>query len=147
MCDSIAGELRAGRTVLLNTTGKSMRPLLKEGQTQVLVEPLRGSLRLGDLPLVEIGPGHYRLHRIIRVQNECYVTRGDNSIYKETVTAGQILGHVTQIRRGRRVLSLCARRYTLYWRLWLLLTPIRIPLYRLRGSLEGLLERRQRHGV
>ena len=138
MADRIYEELREGRSILSNTRGASMRPLLREGKTQVLITPITRELRIGDLPLVRLSPGHYRLHRLIAVRDGIYCTLGDNSITPEQVDPATVLGLAARIYRGNRVISLEGPGYQWYTRFWLHTRSIRIPLLLLKNRLFGL---------
>ena len=146
MSDRIEQELLAGKTILINTRGGSMRPLLREGKTQVLISPLQGPLKIGDLPLVRLKPGLYRLHRLVAAEGELLYTLGDHCTEAETVTADQVLGVVTEIWRGSRKIQLSGPGYRLYRWIWLHTQATRILLLRLRGRLVKLIKGGQIHG-
>lgn len=141
MSDRIEQELAAGRAVLVNTQGISMRPLLWAGKTQVLVSPLEGPLEIGDLPLAVVQPGRYRLHRLVEVRDGIYITLGDNTACPERVAPDRIIGRVTEIYRGSRRIPMDGLSYRAYRRFWLWSTPARLPVYRLRDRLHRVLSR------
>ena len=136
---TIARELRAGRPVVVSTTGVSMRPLLWEGKTQVLVCPPDHPPRVGELSLFLLREGVYVMHRIIAVEDGFCITRGDNCLGTERVPEERILGLAAEIYRGRRTLSVTDRRYRVYVKLWQLLTPLRLAVYRLRSLVRAVL--------
>ena len=146
MSDRIEQELLAGKTILMNTRGGSMRPLLREGKTQVLISPLQGPLKIGDLPLVRLKPGLYRLHRLVASEGELLYTLGDHCTEAETVTADQVLGVVTEICRGSRKIDLNGPGYRLYRWVWLHTQASRILLLRLRRRLVRLIKGGQTYG-
>ncbi|MCM1333506.1 MAG: S24/S26 family peptidase [Bacteroides sp.] len=133
---SIADELNAGRAVTTPTHGISMKPLLTEGKTLVLVEPLDRPLTVGELPIFLREDGKYVIHRVIGADAENYYTRGDNCLNYETVPKGQMLGVVTEIYRGEKTLRVTDRRYRLYVAVWRTLTPLRLGWKRLRVRLS-----------
>ena len=135
--DSIEKELREGRSVMVNTKGVSMRPLLWQGKTQVRIEPLKGPLKVGDMPLVRLRPGLSRLHRLIRMEENYLVTRGDNCRYAEKAALEDVLGVVTAIYRGNRQIRMDGRLYRLYVSAWQWTAPIRLPVYALRDRVRG----------
>ena len=148
MCEqnSIAGELKAGRTVLVNTRGVSMRPLLRQGQTQVLIAPVSRPVKVGDLPLVYLRPGLSQLHRVIKTDENYVYTRGDNCTSSEKVSRKNILGLAVKIYRGQAEIPMDGFAYRFYTRFWLLSAPVRIPLMILGRKLSGL-KRRLPHFV
>jgi len=141
---NLAEELRAGHSIVTHTHGTSMRPLLTEGRTQVLVSPVNDEIRVGDIVLWKSGEGVYTLHRVIRIETNpgtIIVTRGDNSITCERVPAEEILGRVTQIIRGRTFQEAGSRPLRFYAALWRLTTPLRLPFLRIRGRLRRMTNR------
>lgn len=134
----IAEELRAGRVVSTETHGISMRPLLTEGKTVVVIEPLRRALTVGELPVFLRADGKYVIHRVIGMDEKNYYTRGDNCLSFETVPKEQMLGVVAEIYRNGRMLRVTDRRYRLYVAFWQAMTPLRLGWKRLRARLFAL---------
>ena len=70
----IKDELAAGKPVISFTSGVSMEPLLhdkrKKNATHVLILPIQGICKIGDMPLVFMNDGRYILHRIVRVDEK-----------------------------------------------------------------------------
>lgn len=132
---SVEQNLRAGQPVISGTRGVSMRPLLKQGYTQVGIIPLDRPLKVGDMPLVKLEAGHFRLHRVVEISERGIFTRGDNTIPLEKVKPEDILGRVTKIYRGDQVITEDNQKYQRYVRFWLWSTPIRLVLFRIRAWL------------
>lgn len=130
---SIEQELKNGRQVLVNTRGISMRPLLWEGKTQVIVRPPDRPMQIGDLPLVRVRTGLYRLHRTVRMENGTIYTRGDNCMAAEAVSPENVLGFVTEIYRGNKKIPMDGIGYRIYTWLWLHTFPVRLVIYRIRA--------------
>lgn len=137
----IAEELRAGRVISTETHGISMKPLLVEGKTLVVIEPLRRALSVGELPVFLRSDGKYVIHRVIGMDEKNYYTRGDNCLNFETVPKEQMLGVVVEIYRNGRILRVTDRRYRAYVALWRALTPLRLGWKRLRVKLSGVKKR------
>ncbi len=129
----IKDELLAGRTVFLTTTGVSMEPLLhdksKKNATSVLIAPVRGACKVGDMPLVLMEDGRYILHRIIRIRKEqgqnYYITRGDNCVTTEKITREQVLGIVSEICYPNKTIHVTDMRYRIYAHFWTIIYPVR----------------------
>ncbi len=143
-----AGILARGGTVVAATKGSSMRPLLREGRTAVVVEPVRHEPRVGDMPLYRRADGLYVVHRIVGVEADAYRIMGDNCTVRETVPKDSVLGLVTEIRYGSKVVSVADRGYRAYVWLWLLLSPPRVAVCRCLAYLRRarLRLRRRRKG-
>lgn len=144
---SIADELRAGRVVSTETHGISMKPLLVEGKTLVVIEPLRRALSVGELPVFLRPDGKYVIHRVIGMDEKNYYTRGDNCLNSETVPKEQMLGVAVEIYRNGRMLRVTDRRYRLYVAVWQALTPLRLGWKRLRVKLSRLKKRIKRENI
>lgn len=120
-------ELRAGRSLIVPTVGTSMQPLLHQGETRVVLEPLSGQPQKGDVLLYRRPTGEYVLHRVVRVTNGVCYLRGDHCYEPpEPVEPGQLLG-VAQavIRRDGSSFPATAPLYRFYVTGWLGSYPLR----------------------
>lgn len=142
---TLARELLSGHKIMVNTKGISMRPLLWQGRTQVMVSPLTRPLEVGDLPLVSLPDGRFRLHRLVKKEGDVLCTRGDNTIALERVKPEDVVGVVTEIYRGPKKINMNGRGYRFYTRLWLKTAPVRLPIYRLRQIVLGMARRMVRY--
>lgn len=138
---------------LSKTAGSSMRPLIWGGEHCVVVVPLEGEPRVGDMIMFLQGGKEERqvVHRVVKVEScngePVYITRGDNCVKCETVRCGDIVGRVTEVHRIGRftlrhalpfrkfaVTDLSYRAYTLGWSAaW----PVRRVYYLLRAYAWG----------
>ncbi len=138
------------------TSGSSMRPLIWGGDHCVVVTPLSGAPRVGDIIMFmqgEGGKGKSIVHRVIKIRNvngePQYITRGDNCLATETVRLDQVIGGVSEVHRitGYRPWHALPLRqfavdypaHTLYTRLWLSLWPLRRLYYLARAHTHLLL--------
>lgn len=140
--------IEEGKRVGLPATGTSMRPWIEPGRHVLVLGPA-DSYRVGDVALAEVAPGHFIVHRIIRictpegkqVEGLCseplaHVTlQGDGCIGKtEQCTLRRLRARLEaiathQMQAGTRgQISTSSRRWRLYSRLWLWLRPLRRPL-------------------
>ena len=144
-----AEELRAGRPLIVPTMGTSMQPLLHQGETRVVLVPLSGPLKKGDLLLYQRPTGEHVLHRVVRVTDSVCYLRGDHCYDPlEPVEPGQRLG-VAQaiIRKDGSSFPVTAPLYRLYGRVWMGSYPLRWGLNVLRhprSSLRALKAKRDR---
>lgn len=136
---TIEQQLREGHLVSVATKGVSMQPLLYTGRSHVILAPVKGPLRRGDLPLFRTPDGTYIIHRIIRCGPDCYYTRGDNCYTMEKVSPPWVLGVVVEIYRKGRCIPVSHPLYRLYAFVWPLLFPVRYALMRVKGQLRRLL--------
>lgn len=84
--------------------GRSMYPLLREGDI-VFLQDLDKVL-VGDI-VVYLVRGEYIIHRVIGLDNERFITQGDNS-YREDppVRREQLLAKVSYLLKGKKKISL-----------------------------------------
>ena len=129
----IKDELEARKPVISFTSGISMEPLLhdkrKKNATHVLILPVQGICKIGDMPLVSMNDGRYILHRIIRVDEKdgkiFYQTRGDNCIGSEYVSHESVLGVVNEIYYKNKTVKVTDANYKRYVGVWMKLYPFR----------------------
>ena len=78
--------------VITHVVGGSMLPLLHDRESIVIVEDVnRVPPRRGDVVLYRMS-GRYILHRVLRIEREEYVIRGDNT--------WTLMGTNTHLRTG-----------------------------------------------
>lgn len=123
-------EIRSGRPVVTMTSGDSMEPLLFHQETRVVIRKAEGTLKKGDLPVYRRPSGQFVMHRVVRVGEADYYTRGDNRYGLEQVPKDWVLGVVTEIYRKNRHIFVTDWRYRLYVTIWTKIYPIRYVLYR-----------------
>ena len=72
--------LAEGHDVTLRVRGVSMRPFLEDRRDKiVLTKPLE--CKVGDAVLAEIAPGRYVFHRIVKLEEDRVVLKGDGNVY------------------------------------------------------------------
>ena len=122
----IVKMLNEGHTVTLRLKGFSMRPFLEDGRDKALLtKPVNP--KVGDPVLAEVGLKHFVLHRIISIQGEDVILRGDGNLGTEQCKLKDVQGAVIGFyRKGRETLD---RTDGLKWRIyscfWTRLFPIR----------------------
>lgn len=119
------------RGVLCRTTvGVSMRPLLREGKDISCIERREPPFRKYDAVLFRREDDTLVLHRILRLRADgMYFIAGDNCESGEWVRQTDILGVLTQVRRGKKIISAQSLSYKLYARIQAAAFPLR-RLYR-----------------
>lgn len=107
-----------------------MEPLLFHQNTRVVIRRAEDSLKKGDLPVYRRATGQFVMHRIVRVKENGYDTRGDNRYDVEHVPQDWILGVVTEIYRNNRHIFVTDWSYRLYVKIWNWIYPIRHVVHR-----------------
>ncbi len=118
--------LNEGHTVTLRLKGFSMRPFLEDGRDKALLTRVT-TPRVGDPVLAEITPGHFVLHRIISIEGQNVVLRGDGNLGVEHCQIENVVGAVVGFyRKGRQTLDRTdGRKWRIYSFVWTRLFPVR----------------------
>ena len=118
--------LNEGHTVTLRLRGFSMRPFLEDGRDKALLTKAV-SPKVGDPVLAEIEPKHFVLHRIVSIEGDNVVLRGDGNLGVEHCKLGDVKGAVIGFyRKGRSKLDRTdGKKWRTYSWIWTHLYPIR----------------------
>lgn len=116
-------ELKEKGVLVYTNVGTSMRPLIRQGKDVMIIsslDKLGRDLRKMDVPLYKRKNGQYVLHRIIKVNKDGYVIRGDNTYSNEYgVTDSQILGVLSGVIRNGKEIGVNSFWYKVYSYFWL----------------------------
>lgn len=118
--------IEEGHTVTLRLKGYSMRPFLEDSRDKALLTKPNNP-KVGDPVLAEIAPLHFVLHRIIGIDGQDVVLRGDGNLANETCKLSDIKGAVIGFyRKGRDKLDRTdGCKWKTYSWIWTRLFPIR----------------------
>lgn len=98
----VARMLSQGRSVTLQTKGKSMYPFITGGRDIVELRKT-DTLSVGDIVLAHIPEKGYVLHRIYRMQGERLTLMGDGNLHaREQCEKTEVSGKVIRILRNGR---------------------------------------------
>ena len=104
-----------------SVSGYSMSPMLKDKRDTVVIVPVNGKIRKGDVVLYCHG-GRYILHRVVKIKGESYVMCGDNRVELERdILPSEIIGVLSRVYRGDKEIKLSGLGYKAYcaWiRMW-----------------------------
>ena len=123
--DLIESELEKYGSYASVTRGVSMRPLFKTDRDMVIIEKPKGELRPYDVALYRTRSGQYTLHRVIRVEDNEYIIRGDNTYRLEHIAKDRIIGVLTEFNRKGKHYTVNDKVYIIYSRFWNFIYPIR----------------------
>lgn len=121
----IEKELEEYGAYASTTSGVSMRPLFKTGRDMVIIEKPKGELSRFDVALYKSRSGAYTLHRVIRVKEDEYLIRGDNTYRTEHIAKDRIIGVLTAFNRKGKRHSTDELGFRVYSRIWNFIYPIR----------------------
>lgn len=125
----------------LRISGNSMTPFLVHGRDTVYLSRIDRELKVGDIVLYQRDNGAYILHRICRLEGDCYCMVGDaQTVLEHGIRRDQIFAVVCwAMRKGRR-----QEPGTFWWsffeKVWVRVIPFRAwirVLYGLTGKLFG----------
>ncbi len=83
MTESYEAVLSRNGELVFTPGGISMLPLLRHHENPVVLVPVEGRLKKGDVPFYKRANGQYVLHRIIKVRKDSYDLCGDNQVVIE----------------------------------------------------------------
>lgn len=96
-------QLETAGQANLTVTGCSMLPMLRQHRDSVILVPVEGQLRPGDIALFQRENGRYVLHRVITVSKSGYLFCGDNQAELEEVSQQQLIAQVAgYVRKGKK---------------------------------------------
>lgn len=131
--------------IMSEVKGISMLPTLRENRDRVIIEVPKGELQKGDLVLYIRFDGAYVLHRIIDIGADEYLIRGDNTYVNEHVPRRNVIGVVTHILRGEKVIDMGDPAYQTYVSSLNRIYPLRKKIWQLRRSVSQVLSKKGRH--
>jgi hypothetical protein len=101
----IRDAVAAGGEMWVTGSGNSMQPTIRHADP-VLVAPLARHVRRGHVVLVPLGP-RLMLHRVVDVQGDIVLTRGDARQRNDTpVGRQQVVARALAVRQQRTVTTL-----------------------------------------
>lgn len=129
---SFAQVLEESGRLVYTTKGVSMRPLLRQGRDVVMIEKTGEPYKKYDTVLFLRDNGQYVLHRILKILDDGYWIVGDNCDRGEMVRENQILGVMTSVKRGKKIVHVNDWKYRFYTHVWCDVYPLRFALIRVR---------------
>ena len=109
--------LETNGSIIWRTSGRSMRPLIRQGKDVVVIRKPDAELKKYDVILYKV-KDNYLLHRILEVNDGFYTVAGDNNTFLEKVGDDQIIGVMTGLKRGGKDYDLSSRKYLSYAKNW-----------------------------
>ena len=122
------------------TKGSSMEPMLRQNRDLVVVRTPVSRLRKYDVALYKRGK-KYVLHRVIKVEKDRYLIRGDNTFSLEIVPDDAVIGVLTSFQRKGKPRDVANRGYRLYARVWNAVYPLRLLRFRVVRSMKATAKR------
>lgn len=138
----IREQMQNNGAVSFTPRGSSMLPMLRNNKDTVTLCRAEFPLKKYDLPLYVRDNGHYVLHRVVGVEENCYVMRGDNQFLDEPgIRDEQIIGIVHSFTRKNKTYDCKSPKYMLYCRIWVNTAGLR-KYFRILRRIAGKIKRR-----
>lgn len=125
--------LKRDGMLVYKTRGVSMRPMLRENRDLVIIRVPGSRLKKYDVALYKRGK-YTVLHRVIRVEKDHYLIRGDNTYRMEIVPDSAVIGVLSKFQRDGKEISVENPAYQWYARFWTEIYPLRNLIWRGRGQ-------------
>lgn len=118
------------KSVIIPLRGNSMLPYLVDGRDKAILVKIENPLRVGDVVLAELTPGHFVLHRIISIRGSKVQLMGDGNLLPDPVIDASQVKVIASafIRKGRgkeEAESVHSLRFRIYSAIWMKLRPLR----------------------
>ena len=149
---SIEETLVKDGRLIYTIKGVSMLPMLHQNQDIVVISVPKSKLKKYDVALYKRGKT-YVLHRVIKVNGNGYLTRGDNTYVLEDVPNDAVIGVLTDFTRKRKAYTVNDQVYKCYVWLWCAIYPARVLCLKVRRQLVriakklGIMELKQKTSV
>lgn len=134
----IEDELKKHGTYATNTSGVSMQPLFKTHRDVAVLKSVDRNVKKYDVVLYTDNAHRYILHRVIGVNADEFVIRGDNTFSKEYVKKDRVIAYLVSFNRNGKHHSADELGYKLYSRFWNFIYPIRRVKHSVRLALGKL---------
>lgn len=94
--ESIIGD---GETFVLSVTGRSMLPLLGRGDSKIILRRVSKDEDIyGRIAMFRATDGHIIIHRVIRIEGDDVILKGDgNIVQEERCSRSEIIAVVEQV--------------------------------------------------
>jgi hypothetical protein len=133
---NVEEELSKNGSFASITKGVSMRPLFRTRRDMIVIKPIERPLRKYDVVLYRGPAGEYILHRIIKIKENVYVIRGDNTYRKEYVPKDRVIGVLDSFNRKGKSKNVRGMGFWIYSRFWNFIYPLRFCCVRLRAAIS-----------
>ncbi len=144
MTESYEDVLKKNGELVFTPGGISMLPLLCHHENPVVLVPVEGRLKKGDVPFYRRANGQYVLHRILKVRKNSYDLCGDNQVVVEKgVTDDMIFAKMVGFYRDGQYVSVEDRWVVRYARRRMASRPFRLVLVKVKGVFRRIFKRKK----
>ena len=143
MIEAYEEVLKKNGTLVFTPGGTSMMPLLKHHENPVVLMPVEGRLKKGDVPFYKRENGQYVLHRIMKVRKDSYDLCGDNQVVLEKgVTDEMIFAKMVGFYRGDTYISVEDKEIVRYAKRRMASRPWRWLMTKAKGAFRKIFKKK-----
>ena len=118
MAPLIRETLEKNGEVTFISAGRSMLPVIRDRKDAVTLVKPRRDIKPGDIVFYQRDNGQFILHRVMFVNSDKYVMRGDNQWDNEyNIRRDQIIGVLKCFERNGKIHNVTDRDYLIYVKL------------------------------
>lgn len=118
MAPLIRETLEKNGEVTFISAGRSMLPVIRDRKDAVTLVKPRREIKPGDIVFYQRDNGQFILHRVMFVNSDKYVMRGDNQWDNEyNIRRDQIIGVLKCFERNGKIHNVTDRDYLMYVKL------------------------------
>lgn len=112
---SIEEELKRNGKIVYKIKGYSMYPMLRPEKDLVVIKNNTEDIYPGDVVLYKrVNDKALILHRVIKINDNFLIIRGDHNLRSEKVHASQIIGVLDSYARNGKIIPLNSPQYRIY---------------------------------
>ena len=104
--DEMLRHLNEGDDVRIAFGGNSMLPLIDGRSDVIQLEPLPSDVHVGDICLFFF-EGHCVIHRLMRINGDEFIFRGDNCMRHEHVRRSDVVARLKAVEHSNGTIDLC----------------------------------------
>ena len=113
--DSIEQVIAEKGISISSSSGYSMYPMLRNRRDMIVVEKVDRPLKKNDVPLYRLKSGKLVLHRILKVEEDRYIIRGDNTCVLEYIPKENVIGVLKEFYRDKKRYNCeTSKKYKIY---------------------------------
>ena len=124
--------------------GESMRPMLRGGRDMVIIVSPTEKIKKYDVILFKDEGSRYVLHRVVKLNDGGFITRGDNTFFEEYVSEEDVLGILVKYNKDGVSYSVNSLKYKIYSRFRVLFYPLRKFYCRLMIKIRKFFKKRNK---
>lgn len=110
------GLLKEGKAIRIKVKGRSMLPILRDGDTLTIAPIDWARIKVGDIVLYANRKNEWITHRVVRKAVNSLMTGADSKSFLDSpiIKKENVLGRVVKVDTGSKIIDLRAVKYRLH---------------------------------